>query len=279
MAMLRGIKKKVSTLWQKRKASRRTSTPPSSAETSSIESYPDDSAVSENPPLPPRPIPSVISTDEHEQRPPHQTPTSLPSTVSALSNYQHDRPIVQERANEQPSTPEQDPYATKYVPYTDVNPLKNNISAQTAGIYGRVNPDIMGGFGNDDSIWLVDDEKEEGPNQYQNVSQSRLESPAGSTSRLTFLGQRYERADHSSTHLQQASTAAAPAPSAEPAFRYQRPAFLGDDDDLTSGSLAGTEEAGKYRYVYHLLSVFAVAVIALKYAEAFHTHSLRICIA
>ncbi|RFN51532.1 ring finger domain-containing protein [Fusarium flagelliforme] len=259
--MLRGIKKKVSTLWQKRKTSRRTSIPPSSSHSSSTSlaesetetsvvpnSTPDDSTVSENPPLPPRPIPSIISTDlEHEQRPLQQSPPSRPSTVSALSDDQHDRPVVQETVND-PPTPEQDPYMIKYVPYTDVNPLKNNMFARTAGIYGRVNPDIMGGFGNDDdSIWLVDDEEEEGSNQDQNVSGSRLESPADSTSRLALLGQRYERAAHSATRLQQASAAAAAAPSAEPAFRYQRPAFLDNDDDLTSGSLVGTEEAGEFR--------------------------------
>ncbi|KAI1056673.1 hypothetical protein LB507_001714 [Fusarium sp. FIESC RH6] len=258
MAMLRGIKKKVSTLWRKRKATRRISTPPSSSQSSSTSlaesetetsiypnSTPDDSTVSENPPLPPRPILSTISTNfEHERQPLQQQLSSRPSTVSALSDDQHDRSVVQETANE-PPTPEQDPYMAKYVPYTDVNPLKNNMFARTAGVYGRINPDIMGGFGNDDdSIWLVDDEEEERPNQ--NVSRSRLESPADSTSRLTFLGQRYERAAHSATHLQQAS--AAPAPSTEPAFRYQRPAFLDNDDDLMSGSLAATEEACEFRF-------------------------------
>ena len=294
MAMLRGIKKKVSTLWRKRKATRRISTPPSSSQSSSTSlaesetetsiypnSTPDDSTVSENPPLPPRPILSTISTNfEHERQPLQQQLSSRPSTVSALSYDQLDRSVVQETAND-PPTPEQDPYMAKYVPYTDVNPLKNNMFARTAGVYGRVNPDIMGGFGNDDdSIWLVDDEEEEeeeGPNQNQNVSRSRLESPADSTSRLTFLGQRYERAAHSATHLQQAS--AAPAPSTEPAFRYQRPAFLDNDDDLMSGSLAATEEACEFRYVYYLLSAFAVVIIALKCAEAFHTYLLSIYIA
>jgi len=218
---------------------------------------------------------------EHGQRLLQQPLSSRPSTVSALSDYQHDRPVVQEPADDTP-TPEQDPYMTKYVPYTDVNPLKNNMFARTAGIYGRVNPDIMGGFGNDDdSIWLVDDEEEEEEesNQDQIVSRSRLESPADSTSRLALLGQRYERAAHSATHLQQASAAVAAAPSAEPAFRYQRPAFLDNDDDLTSGSLVGTEEAGEFRYVYYLLSAFAMAIIVLKCAAAFHEYSLSIYIA
>ncbi|RGP62001.1 ring finger domain-containing [Fusarium longipes] len=258
--MLRSLKNKASNVWQKRKASGTPSTPPSEVQistsalaeseltstvpvnnTTGTESTP---SYQQNPyPLPPTSVPSTISTDlEHEQQPRRQPsyplpPTSVPSTVSTLSEYQHSqghstvqKPVIG------PLTPGSDPYTTKYVPYTDANPLKSNMFARRAGIYERVNPDIMGGFGEDnESIWLVDDEEEESNQEQQRGSQIFLDSQTGSTSNLALRPSDSSSLHNSEVHLQQPG--ATPAPSTEPAFRYQRPSFLDeDDDDLISGS-------------------------------------------
>ncbi|OAQ73184.2 ring finger domain-containing protein [Pochonia chlamydosporia 170] len=59
-----------------------------------------------------------------------------------------------------PAAQEPDPYASKYVPFAEASMLRGNILSQPASYYGRVNASIMQGFGGDDeSIWLVDDEE------------------------------------------------------------------------------------------------------------------------
>ncbi|RGP76171.1 ring finger domain-containing [Fusarium sporotrichioides] len=267
--MLRSLKNKASNVWQKRKASRSISTPPPELQTSSsalAESEVDTEAVivhsnnninttntgkppshqGNSYPLPPTSVPSTISTDlEHEQQPRQNPsyplpPTSVPSTISTPSDYQHnqDHPTTQEPIDDS-LNPEPDPYTTKYVPYTDANPLKNNMFARRAGIYGRVNPDIMGGFGDDDeSIWLVDDEEEEEMDQERQQDSQIILAPTESTSQLALRPSGSSSSHNSETHLQQpgATPAPAPAPSAQPAFHYQRPSFLDNDDDLVSGS-------------------------------------------
>ncbi|KAH6966264.1 hypothetical protein EDB82DRAFT_515332 [Fusarium venenatum] len=266
--MLRSLKNKASNVWQKRKASRTISTPPPELQTSSsalAESEVDAEAVivhnninnnrttgnpppyQDNPyPLPPNSVPSTISTDlEHEQQPRRQPsyplpPTSVPSTVSTLSNYQHsqDHPTAQGHI-EDPLDPEPDPYTLRYVPYTDANPLKNNMFARQAGIYGRVNPDIMGGFGDDDeSIWLVDDEETDQEQQQHRNSQTHL-APTESTSQLAFGSSGSPSSHNSQAHLQQPGATPESAPSAQPAFHYQRPSFLDNDDDLLFGPPPG----------------------------------------
>jgi hypothetical protein len=269
--MLRSLKNKASNVWQKRKASRSISTPPPELQTSSsalAESEVDTEAVivrsnnnitttntgkppshqGNSYPLPPTSVPSTISTDlEHEQQPRQNPsyplpPTSVPSTISTPSDYQHnqDHPTTQEPIDDS-LNPEPDPYTTKYVPYTDANPLKNNMFARRAGIYGRVNPDIMGGFGDDDeSIWLVDDEEEEEMDQERQQDSQIILAPTESTSQLALRPSGSSSSHNSETHLQQPDAtpapAPAPAPSAQPAFHYQRPSFLDNDDDLVSGS-------------------------------------------
>lgn len=277
VAMLRSLKNKASSVWQKRKASKTTSTSsPAEVQTSSnvlaepepepepeveVEASiftvpipitaPDNNIVTENPPqrqhnpypLPPSSVPSTVSTEpEYEQQPRRQftypiPPTSVPSTVSTLSNYQHNQnhSTAQEAVDEPPTPePEPDHYTTKYVPYTDANPLKNNMFVRSTGIYGRVNPDIMGGFGDDDeSIWLVDDE-EETNQEHQDDSQTCLVSSTGSTSQLPLRPSAPSTLRDSETQLQQPGPV--PVPSSKPAFRYQRPSFL-DDDELTPNSL------------------------------------------
>ncbi|XEV06283.1 hypothetical protein FSHL1_011570 [Fusarium sambucinum] len=264
--MLRSLKNKASKVWQKRKASRTITTPPTELQTSNsalAESEVDAEAVivhhninnnrtagnaasyQDNPyPLPPNSVPSTISTDlEHEQQPRRQPsyplpPTSVPSTVSTLSNYQHsqDHPAAQGHI-EDTLAPEPDPYTLRYVPYTDANPLKNNMFARQAGIYGRVNPDIMGGFGDEDeSIWLVDDEETDQEQQQHRNGQTLL-TPTESTSQLASGSSGSPSLHNSQTHLQQPgpTPAPAPAPSAQPAFRYQRPSFLDNDNGLLFG--------------------------------------------
>jgi hypothetical protein len=115
--------------------------------------------------------------------------------------------------------------------------------ARRAGIYGRVNPDIMGGFGEDDeSIWLVDDEEEEEEEEGETNQEQQREgqilhtSPTESTSQLALRPSGSSSSHDSELHLQQPGATPAPAPSAEPAFQYQRPSFLDDDDDLVSVS-------------------------------------------
>jgi hypothetical protein len=266
--MLRSLKNKASNVWQKRKASRTTSisTPPPELQISSsalAESEVDAEAVivhndinnnhttgnppsyQDNPyPLPPNSIPSTIWTHlEHEQQPRRQPsyplpPTSVPSTVSTLSNYQpnQDHPTAQGHI-EDPLEPDPDPYTSRYVPYTDANPLKNNMFARQAGIYGRVNPDIMGGFGDDDeSVWLVDDEETD---QEQHRNSQNLLTPFESTSQLALWSSGSPSSHNSQTHLQQPGAPPAPAPApahfAQPTFHYQRPSFLDNDDDLVFG--------------------------------------------
>ncbi|KAM0505608.1 hypothetical protein ACHAP8_001837 [Fusarium lateritium] len=264
--MLRSLKNKASKVWQKRKASRTITTPPTELQTSNsalAESEVDAEAVivhhninnnrtagnaasyQDNPyTLPPNSVPSTISTDlEHEQQPRRQPsyplpPTSVPSTVSTLSNYQHsqDHPAAQGHI-EDTLAPEPDPYTLRYVPYTDANPLKNNMFARQAGIYGRVNPDIMGGFGDEDeSIWLVDDEETDQEQQQHRNGQTLL-TPTESTSQLASGSSGSPSLHNSQTHLQQPgpTPAPAPAPSAQPAFRYQRPSFLDNDNGLLFG--------------------------------------------
>ncbi|KAM0561716.1 hypothetical protein ACHAPJ_002885 [Fusarium lateritium] len=100
--------------------------------------------------------------------------------------------------------------------------------ARNAGIYGRVNPDIMGGFGDDDneSVWLVDDEE-----TAQNKQQSNSRLSGSSSSHDTVAAQAQEPGP-------------APSSNAEPAFRYQRPSLL-EDDDFTSDLLPSTTAVRK----------------------------------
>ncbi|KAF4943468.1 hypothetical protein FSARC_14910, partial [Fusarium sarcochroum] len=257
--MLRCIK---DTLLHKKKAAtttppaRNTPTdpPPSYSSTRAISSHseqqiqhPRPSPRQEPYPLPPTSVPSTISSHSEERLQPWPLPpTSVPSTVSTLSeqhqDQEHDQvnPVVHETVNEPPTpdTSVPDPFTPKYVPYIDASPLKNNMFARNAGIYGRVNPDIMGGFGDDDneSVWLVDDEETAQNQECNNPSRpaSSTNHPAQSNSRLS---------GPSSSHDSVAAQSQEPGPAlpsnTQPAFRYQRPSLL-NDDDFASSSLPST---------------------------------------
>ncbi|KAF5663420.1 heat shock 70 kDa 12A [Fusarium heterosporum] len=234
--MLRCIRNKASGIWHKRKAET-ISTPPVPAENYSATDTDTGNGIENN-------IPSTISTDsENEQQPPQtprygpkffypHSPVSVPST--ALPSRQHDQELVAPEPVIGHSTPDNSgagSFTPRYVPYTDASPLKNNMFASQRAVYGRINPDIMGGLGDDDdSIWLVDDEEtpqeEHHPPTYPDLP-SQLE-PRSSGSTLL----------HPSATQPQAP-GPAPSPSTQPAFRYQRPSFL-DEGEFTSNPLPST---------------------------------------
>ncbi|KAF4452480.1 hypothetical protein F53441_4685 [Fusarium austroafricanum] len=257
--MLRCIKNKASSVWKKRKevsttTSAESQTPATETETAT-NSATVDPPIDPPPtyqettyPLPPVSVPSTISTvSEHENQPEHlQTleqfvyplpSMSVPSTVSSLSDYQPDRDqfVVHETMNEPPTpeSPGPDPFTPRYVPYTDAAPLKNNMFSRNAGIYGRVNPDIMGGFGDDDeSIWLVDDEETTEEQQHDN--RSRPASTTDSSTQLSPSPSRSAFSHDAATQSQEPGLSAAPS-STQATFRYRQPSFL-DNNDFTPGS-------------------------------------------
>lgn len=254
------IKNKTSSIWHKRKAKTTTiSTPPAPAlalaltenhPTTPIGTIPPESPPSyrssdqQQPtyPLPPISVPSTISTESVNELQPQNRrygrqffyplpPTSVPSTVSSLSDRQnHQEVVAQEPVIEPPTlnTSETDPYARTYVPYTDASPLKNNMFARSTGIYGRVNPDIMSGFGDDDdSIWLVDDEE---------TTEEQSHTPKDPPAQLKTTPSGLSSSHGSAAQSQHLVPTPTPSSSARPAFRYQRPSFL-DDEEFTTTSL------------------------------------------
>ncbi|KAF4989743.1 hypothetical protein FGRMN_8930 [Fusarium graminum] len=205
-------------------------------------------------------IPSTISTgSENEQQPPQtprhgpkffypHSPVSVPST--ALSNRQYEQELVAPEQVIEPSTPDNsgaDLFTPRYVPYTDASPLKNNMFASHRAVYGRINPDIMGGLGDDDdSIWLVDDEEtpqeQQHPPTYPDLP-SQMEPRSTGTTLLR----------PSATQPQTPGTVSSP--STQPAFRYQRPSFL-DEEEAASNSLPDTgvdREIASYQDSTHVL--------------------------
>lgn len=261
--MLCCIRNKTSGIWHKRKAkTTTTSTPPAPAPalaltedhpTTAIGTIPTDSPPSyrssdqQQPtyPLPPISVPSTTSTASvNEQQPQNRRygrqffyplpPTSVPSTVSSLSDHQdHQELMAQEPVTEPPTlnTSGTDPYTRRYVPYTDASPLKSNMFARSAGVYGRVNPDIMSGFGDDDdSIWLVDDEE---------TTEEQSHTPTDPPAQLKPTPSGSSSSHGSAAQSQQPVPTPTPSSSTRPAFRYQRPSFL-DDEEFTSSSLPNT---------------------------------------
>ncbi|KAM0343649.1 hypothetical protein ACHAPU_008401 [Fusarium lateritium] len=94
--------------------------------------------------------------------------------------------------------------------------------ASNRAVYGRINPNIMGGLGDDaDSIWLVDDE--ETPEE-QAHPPAQL-NPGSPGSALLY---------HPTTQPQTPGPVSLP--STHPAFRYHRPSFL-DEEEVASNSL------------------------------------------
>ncbi|KAM0197021.1 hypothetical protein ACHAPA_002105 [Fusarium lateritium] len=248
------IKNKTSSIWHKRKAKTTTTpTPPAPAPaltenhpTTPIDTIPTDSPPSYRSsnqrqptyPLPPISVPSTISTESaNEQQAQNRRhgrqffyplpPTSVPSTASTLSDHQDNQELVAQGPILEPSTLSTsgaDPYTPRYVPYTDASPLKNNMFARSAGIYGRVNPDIMSGFGDDDdSIWLVDDEE---------TPEEQPHPPTGPPAQLKPTASELSSSHGSAAQSQQ--HVPTPSFSTRPAFRYQRPSFLEDEDFISN---------------------------------------------
>jgi hypothetical protein len=102
----------------------------------------------------------------------------------------------------------------------------NNMVPKNASFYGRVNPAIMGGVGDDEGATAV---------------QNRRSKSQGSSSRNTAQSQAYDTT---------------PAPSTQAPFRYKRPSFL-DDFDFTAESrrdivvARGATSASLPRQGYH----------------------------
>lgn len=91
---------------------------------------------------------------------PELEPASEPAPALAPVPEPELEPEAEEETEAVSKTQESDPYASKYVPFAEASVLRGNILSQPASHYGRVNASIMQGFGGDDeSIWLVDDEE------------------------------------------------------------------------------------------------------------------------
>ena len=106
--------------------------------------------------------------------------TASPTEVAPPSptNLENDFPQDDEELEDDEA--ERDPFAPKrYVPFVDQNAMKKGIYARKAGHYGKVNPDIMGGFGSDDddSIWLVDDEESDSEPKAQENKDEEMSLP------------------------------------------------------------------------------------------------------
>ncbi|KAJ3536572.1 hypothetical protein NM208_g6661 [Fusarium decemcellulare] len=242
--MLRSIKNRASSVFRKKKKAETTTVTPDlpvaqefisngNAYFSAVPGNNNSSFHNLSPPPPPPPYPS----------------TSVISTASTQSEQQQQyqpEPTNQDPAEDPaaPDPPTSDPFAPKYVPYIEASPLKNNMFGGNAGRYGRVNPDIMGGFGgDDDSIWLVDDEEtDEDRQRQQQETQSRnsssLDHPSRTGSRQSGSSSLHHPA---STQLQEPGPAP-PSTSSQPAFRYHMPSLL-DDDEFISGNLSSTTSA------------------------------------
>lgn len=250
--MLRSFKNRASGVFRKKKAADTEPVPdlpvpPSPADTSAP-----GPARYIPPPPPPPPYsqpstslyaPSTASTRPEQNQQEREQGQGQEQEQQPRDDHQQDHLLDQAPAH-QPPAPDPaapDPFAPKYVPYIEATPLKNNMFAGTAGRYGRVNPDIMGGFGDDDdSIWLVDDEEsDEEQRREQRNSQARTSNSLRTPSRPVS---RHSTASSSRTPATTQTLDSGPAPpssSFRPAFRYHVPSLL-DDDEFTSGTLSST---------------------------------------
>ncbi|KAI8678246.1 RING-type domain-containing protein [Fusarium keratoplasticum] len=250
--MLRSFKNRASSVFRKKKAADTEPAPdlpvpPSPADTSAP-----GPARYIPPPPPPPPYsqpstslytPSTASTRPEQNQQEREQEQERDQEQQPRDDHQQDQLLDQAPAH-QPPAPDPaapDPFAPKYVPYIEATPLKNNMFAGTAGRYGRVNPDIMGGFGDDDdSIWLVDDEEsDEEQRREQRNNQVRTSNSLRTPSRPVS---RHSTASSSRTPATTQILDSGPAPpssSLRPAFRYHVPSLL-DDDEFTSGTLSST---------------------------------------
>ncbi|RTE75342.1 hypothetical protein BHE90_010206 [Fusarium euwallaceae] len=256
--MLRSFKNRASGVFRKKKAAPTDTepppvpdlplpVPPSPADTSAP-----GPARYIPPPPPPPPYslpstslytPSTVSTRPEQNQQEQEREQEQEQELQFWDDHQQDQLLDQAPAPQPPAQEPSasDPFAPKYVPYMEATPLKNNMFAGNAGRYGRVNPDIMGGFGDDDdSIWLVDDEESDGEQRReQRNSQARSSNSLHTPSRPVS---RHSAASSSRTPAMTQTLDAGPAPpnsSLRPAFQYHVPSLL-DDDEFTSGTLSST---------------------------------------
>ncbi|KAJ4316851.1 hypothetical protein N0V84_007643 [Fusarium piperis] len=261
--MLRSFRSRASSVFRKKKAVDTEPVPvpdlpvsPSPADTPADTSAPGPARYIPPPPPPPPYslpstslyTPSTTSTrPEQNQQERELGPEPEPEREQQPRDDHQDQLLDQTPAHQpsapDPSTP--DPFAPKYVPYIETAPLKNNMFAGNAGRYGRVNPDIMGGFGDDDdSIWLVDDEESDGEQRReQRNSQAQtstsLRTPSRPASRHSAASSSSSRRTPATTQTLDSGPAPPCSSSSRPAFRYHVPSLL-DDDEFTSGTLSST---------------------------------------
>lgn len=183
---------------------------------------------------------------------PAPAPISQPATVVDLLHFDPEpvvaEPVADEPVADEPAVQDSsvDPFAPKYVPFIEASPLRNNMFATQNSRYPRVNADIMGGFDDSDSIWLVDDEEtdpedEERRNQQQQQQQQRedqvVESEPESENEEDEEPERTTQEDVQLTFepvspIQPTGATAGVAPPA--GFRYHTPLLLDDDEWNTS---------------------------------------------
>ncbi|POR38891.1 Uncharacterized protein TPAR_00897 [Tolypocladium paradoxum] len=98
------------------------------------------------------------SIKSQSREPSIQTEQSIvPSETEASQLRFQEEPEPEPKPEEEQDC---DPYTPRYVPFTEASVAKSSMIGSSTSRYGRVNPAIMEGFGgNDESIWLVDDEE------------------------------------------------------------------------------------------------------------------------
>ncbi|KAK7422126.1 hypothetical protein QQX98_001869 [Neonectria punicea] len=257
--MFRNFKKKATTVFRKKKAPTTTDPLPDYSSVTTTDTTSTNHNTNTN-------LNTTFSTLTTNARDHDSVPPSPP--LPPLTQRQSTPPIelegpVAESVNDTtPDPPESDPFAPKYVPYIEASPLKNNMLVN-AGMYGRINPDIMGGFGGDDeSIWLVDDEETDEEQERQDEdedeatretlaetgSQHNSDTRSETQSQRSLSSPRSQRSRTSSREevpltqdpLQQQAPSAPNPESAQPAFHYNAPALL-DDDEFASFSTTTPE--------------------------------------
>lgn len=243
--MFRNFKKRASTVFRKKKAPATPTDPPPDYD-STITT--DTSTTNTN-------TNTYTNTRYHTIAPPAPPPPPTPPLTQRRPSPPIEVPPARD-ANPRNS----DTCNTTVVPDLDSSPPGNNMLAN-GGFYGRINPNIMAGFGgDDDSIWLVDDEETDEEQQRENddedeaspehlaetQSQRNSDTHSETRSHRSRRSQRSQRSQRSSTEdvpitlapslSMQEQAPSAPSPeSAPPAFRYNVPALL-DDDEFASFS-------------------------------------------
>ncbi|KND94057.1 hypothetical protein TOPH_01193 [Tolypocladium ophioglossoides CBS 100239] len=123
---------------------------------------------------PPTTTDPSTSTRTHCREPSVQTEQSVvpPEAEASLLRFQ------EEPAPEAGEEQDPDPFAPKYMPFAEASVAKGNMLGLNTSRYGRVNPAIMEGFGgDDDSIWLVDDEETDEEAEAAALGTAKPETP------------------------------------------------------------------------------------------------------